>query len=150
MTMNLRPLALLLPLMLSAPAIAAELELRRSGSSYANGDPIWTLQLRDGAVIRDQWQAVASAKRHQQLDRRWSPGNGSPLPKGTYRVGPAEPWGADLWLQLDPLFPTSRSALGIHNCYPGIGCICIPDRKDLTDLADAVRRYNVTRLKVVD
>ena len=50
MTMNLRPLALMLPLMLSAPAIAAELELRRSGSSYANGDPIWTLQLRDGAV----------------------------------------------------------------------------------------------------
>ena len=150
MTMNLRPLALLLPLMLCAPAIAAELELRRSGSSYANGDPIWTLQLRDGAVIRDQWQAVASAKRHQQLDRRWSPGNGSPLPKGTYRVGPAEPWGADLWLPLDPLFPTSRSALGIHNCYPGIGCICIPDRKELTDLADAVRRYNVTRLKVVD
>ena len=150
MTMNLRPLALLLPLMLCAPAIAAELELRRSGSSYANGDPIWTLQLRDGAVIRDQWQAVASAQRPQQLDRRWSPGNGSPLPKGTYRVGPPEPWGADLWLQLDPLFPTSRSALGIHNCYPGIGCICIPDRKELTDLADAVRRYNVTRLKVVD
>jgi len=150
MTMNLRPLALMLPLMLSAPAIAAELELRRSGSSYANGDPIWALQLRDGAVIRDQWQAVASAQRHQQLDRRWSPGNGSPLPKGTYRVGPPEPWGADLWLQLDPLFATSRSALGIHNCYPGIGCICIPDRQELSDLADAVRRYNVTRLKVVD
>ena len=72
------------------------------------------------------------------------------VPKGTYRVGPPEPWGADLWLQLDPLFPTSRSALGIHNCYPGIGCICIPDRQELSDLADAVRRYNGTRLKVVD
>ena len=148
--MSLRALTLILPLILSAPTLAAELELRRTGSSYDNGDPIWMLQLRDGGHVREQWQAVASAKRHQQLDRRWSPGNGSPLPKGTYRVGAPEPWGADLWLQLDPLFPTSRSALGIHNCYPGIGCICIPDRQELSDLADAVRRYNVTRLKVVD
>ena len=148
--MTLRALTLMLPLILSAPSLAAELELRRSGSSYVNGDPIWVLQLRDGGQVQQQWQAVASAKRHQQLDRRWSPGNGSPLPKGTYRVGAPEPWGADLWLQLDPLFPTSRSALGIHNCYPGIGCICIPDRQELSDLADAVRRYNVTRLKVVD
>ena len=46
--------------------------------------------------------------------------------------------------------PTSRSALGIHNCYPGVGCICIPDREQLTSLADAVRRYNINRLKVVD
>ena len=148
--MALRALSLILPLILSAPSLAAELELRRTGSSYDNGDPIWLLQLRDGGQVQQQWQAVASAKRHQQLDRRWSPGNGSPLPKGTYRVGEPEPWGADLWLQLDPLFPTSRSALGIHNCYPGIGCICIPDRQELSDLADAVRRYNVTRLKVVD
>ena len=58
--------------------------------------------------------------------------------------------GQDLWLQLDPLFPTSRSALGIHNCYPGVGCICIPDREQLSSLADAVRRYNINRLKVVD
>ena len=78
------------------------------------------------------------------------PETGSPLPKGTYQLGQPEPWGQDLWLQLDPLFPTSRSALGIHNCYPGVGCICIPDREQLSSLADAVRRYNINRLKVVD
>ena len=53
-------------------------------------------------------------------------------------------------MQLDPLFPTSRSALGIHNCYPGVGCICIPDRQTLNSLADAVRRYNVDQLTVVN
>ena len=91
--MTLRALSLILPLILSAPSLAAELELRRTGSSYDKGDPIWLLQLRDGGHVQQQWQAVASAKRHQQLDRRWSPGNGSPLPKGTYRVGAPEPWG---------------------------------------------------------
>jgi hypothetical protein len=108
------------------------------------------LQLVEAGRVLQSWQAVASAKAHQNLDRRWSPGNGSPLPKGSYRLGQPEPWGQDLWMQLDPLFPTSRSALGIHNCYPGVGCICIPDRQTLNSLADAVRRYNVDRLTVVN
>ena len=129
---------------------AANLQLKRTSATYANGDPIWQLELIDSGRVIKSWKAVASAKQHQQLDRRWSPGNGSPLPKGNYRLGPPEPWGQDLWMQLDPLFPTSRSALGIHNCYPGIGCICIPDRAQLEDLANAVRRYSVNQLKVVN
>ena len=143
-------LALTLPVVVQAAANAAELELRRSGRNDNQGAPIWILQLRAEGSIRQQWPASASAAAHQQLDRRWSPGNGSPLPKGRYRVGPPEPWGSDIWLQLDPLFPTSRSALGIHNCYPGVGCICLPDRQQLGSLADAVRRYGITRLTVLD
>ena len=134
----------------AAWAAPANLQLKRTGSTYANGDPIWQLQLIEAGRVIQSWQAVASAKAHQNLDRRWSPGNGSPLPKGNYRLGQPEPWGQDLWMQLDPLFPTSRSALGIHNCYPGVGCICIPDREQLEDLANAVRRYNVDQLKVVN
>ena len=128
----------------------ASLELKRTTTTYPNGDPIWQLQLIEAGRVLQSWQAVASAKQHQTLDRRWSPGNGSPLPKGSYRLGQPEPWGQDLWMQLDPLFPTTRSALGIHNCYPGVGCICIPDRQTLNSLADAVRRYNVDRLTVVN
>ena len=124
--------------------------LQRTSENNANGDPIWSLKLQQNGQSLQRWQAVASAKRHQQLDRRWSPGNGSPLPKGNYRLGAPEPWGNDVWMQLDPLFQTSRSGLGIHNCYPGVGCICIPNRDDLTSLADAVRRHNIKTLIVVD
>ena len=143
-------LALVLPVALQAGAHAAELELRRSGRNDAQGTPLWIVQLKAEGRIRQQWPATASAAVHQQLDRRWSPGNGSPLPKGRYKLGQPEPWGSDLWLQLDPLFATSRSALGIHNCYPGVGCICIPDRQQLESLAAAVRRHGITRLTVLD
>ncbi len=131
-------------------ASETRLLLRRTSDNNANGDPLWSLQLQQNGQSLQRWQAVASAKRHQQLDRRWSPDNGSPLPKGNYRLGAPEPWGHDVWMQLDPLFQTSRSGLGIHNCYPGVGCICIPNRDDLTSLADAVRRYNVKQLIVLD
>ena len=146
----LAPLLLSLGWASASWATPASLQLKRTSGTYANGDPIWQVQLLQQGQVLQRWKAVASAKQHQNLDRRWSPGNGSPLPKGTYRLGQPEPWGQDLWLQLDPLFPTSRSALGIHNCYPGVGCICIPDREQLSSLADAVRRYNINRLKVVD
>jgi hypothetical protein len=29
--------------------------------------------------------------------------------------------------------------LGIHRCYPGTGCICIPSRTDIEALAEWVR-----------
>jgi hypothetical protein len=131
-------------------AAPANLELKRTNNNYDNGDPIWQLQLIEAGRVVQSWKAAAGAKQHQNLDRRWSPGNSSPLPKGNYRLGEPEPWGQDLWMQLDPLFPTTRSALGIHNCSRGVGCICIPDREQLEDLADAVRRYNVDQLKVVN
>lgn len=143
--------ALLLGLLPTASAASeATLVLKRSSASFPNGDPRWQLQLmREGKVLQS-WTAAASARRHQALDRLWTPGNGSPLPQGSYRLGRPEPWGRDIWMQLDPLFATRRSGLGIHNCYPGVGCICIPDRQQLSRLADAVRRHQVTRLRVVD
>ncbi|MFZ9149127.1 hypothetical protein [Vulcanococcus sp.] len=136
---------------IAGPAVGeASLQLRRSSASFANGDPVWQLQLRQNGKVLKSWRAAASAKQHQGLDRRWSPGNGSPLPRGLYRLGQPEPWGRDLWMQLDPLFKTARTGLGIHNCYPGVGCICIPDRQQLSSLAAAVRHYGVRRLNVID
>ncbi|MEI6359603.1 MAG: hypothetical protein WCO50_04660, partial [Synechococcus sp. ELA619] len=51
-----------------------------------------------------------------------------------------------------PLFLlwNSRSALGIHHCFPGVGCICIPDRQALNSLAAAIRRWQIKSLKVID
>lgn len=137
---------------LAIPISAGEaiLKFHRTEENFANGDPIWRLELQQKGETILSWKAAASSKRHQQLDRRWAPGNGAPLPQGTYQVGKPEKWGNDIWLQLDPLFRTSRTGLGIHNCYPGVGCICIPDRKDLENLAKTVQSKQVNRLVVAN
>ena len=129
---------------------AAILTLERTKDTYRNGDPVWLLKLTHGPKQVASWQAAAGSSNRQQLDRRWSPGNGSPLPPGTYRLGSPEPHGQDLWIDLQPKFATSRSALGIHNCFPGVGCICIPDRQALNSLAAAIRRWQIKSLQVIN
>jgi hypothetical protein len=128
---------------------AVILTLERTSETYRNGDPMWLLKLMDGPKRLASWTAAAGASNRQRLDRRWSPGNGSPLPPGSYRLGSPEPLGQDLWIDLQPQFATSRSELGIHNCFPGVGCICIPDRKSLNSLAEAIRRWQIRSLKVI-
>jgi hypothetical protein len=77
--------ALLLPLLIG-PAIAAEsqLQLRPSQERFASGDRIWWLEWRQGKRLMQRWAAASGASQSQGLDRRWSPGNGAPLPVGTY------------------------------------------------------------------
>ena len=84
----------------------------------------------------------------KHADRLWSPGNASPLPAGTYQLGTPEPWGDDLWFDLQPHFETTRSALGVHRCYPGTGCICIPNRTDIEALAAWVRASGLREITV--
>ena len=139
-------LTLLPQRLLAAPA---ELLLRPSGERFATGDPIWWLELRQGSRQLGRWAAATGLKDKQDADRRWSPGNGAPLPTGLYRVGRPQPWGRDLWVDLQPLFPTRRSALGIHHCFPGVGCICLPKRAQLDQLAALIRRHGVSRLLVL-
>jgi len=130
-------------------ATSPQLVLRPGGERFASGDPIWWLELRQGQRQLGRWAAASGLKQQQTADRRWSPGNGAPLPIGAYSVGRPEPWGRDLWIDLQPLFRTTRSALGIHNCFPGVGCICLPDRAQLNELAALIRRHGVRRLEVL-
>ena len=95
-------------------------------------------------------QRQVGIAQRQTADRLWSPGNASPLPAGTYRLGAPEPWGDDLWFDLQPHFQTTRSALGIHRCYPGTGCICIPNRDDIEALASWVKRSGIKTLTVTN
>ena len=120
------------------------LEARRSDLRGSTTSGTWVQQLLA------QWPAVSGYKSKQKADRLWSPGNGAPLPVGTYALGQPEPWGTDLWLNLAPQFETDRSGLGIHNCNPGSGCLCIPNRNDLKVLADWVQATGIQELKVVD
>ena len=143
-------IAVLLPLLIG-PVIAAEnqLLLRPSQERFSSGDRIWWLEWRQGKQLLQRWAAASGAGQSQGLDRRWSPGNGAPLPAGTYDLGRPEPWGRALWIGLEPRFSTRRSGLGIHHCFPGVGCICLPQRRELDQLASLIRRHDIRRLVVL-
>ena len=126
------------------------LEARRSNPTGSSPTGSWALELFKGEQLLAQWPAVSGYGSKQTADRLWSPGNGAPLPIGTYALGQPEPWGSDLWLNLEPQFKTDRSGLGIHNCNPGSGCLCIPNRNDLNVLANWVEATGIKKLRIVD
>ncbi|MFM7268698.1 MAG: hypothetical protein ACKOZT_08950 [Cyanobium sp.] len=140
--------ALQLPMgALAAPSV--QLLLRPSQERFSSGDPIWWLEVRQGPRLLKRWAAATGQPSKQTADRFWTPGNGAPLPPGAYSVGDPEPWNADLWIGLEPLFETRRGGLGIHNCFPGVGCICLPIRPQLDQLAALIRQHGIRRLEVL-
>lgn len=142
----------LLVLVAFGTPVRAEMQLTvsRSQARFPGGDPIWRLQLVDGTRVLRRWQAASGDRGRQSADRLWSPGNAAPLPPGRYRVGRPEPWGSDLWIDLQPGFATARSGLGIHHCFPGVGCLCLPDRQALNELAALIERHRVRVLTVLN
>lgn len=144
------PLAWLLGMgVLASPAQAEVLlTVARTQVRHPSGDPVWQLQLVDGQRVLRRWAAASGRRDRQGADRLWSPGNAAPLPPGRYRVGRPEPWGQDLWIDLQPTFATRRSGLGIHNCFPGVGCLCLRERAALDTLAALIERHQVRTLVV--
>ena len=129
---------------------ALQLSTRRTAERFPDGNRIWKVELHRGSRLLASWPAASGVAGRQTADRRWSPGNAAPLPAGEYSLGRPEPWGNDLWFDLTPRFDTTRSALGIHRCYPGTGCICIPKRADIDALASWVKASGIRTLKVVN
>ena len=115
-----------------------------------HGKGLWLLELHQGSEILARWPAVSGTPSSQGLDRRWSPGNGAPLPAGEYNLAPPEPWGQDIWVNLTPRFDTSRSGLGIHHCNPGSGCLCLPDRASLLALTAWMQQVDLQQLSVLN
>ncbi len=126
------------------------LSTRRTEERFQDGNRRWKVELHRGTTLLASWDAASGIAERQTADRRWSPGNAAPLPAGDYSLGQPEPWGDDLWFDLQPRFDTSRSALGIHRCYPGTGCICLPSRVDIDALAAWVRQSDLRSLTVVN
>ena len=126
------------------------LSTRRTADLFPDGNRVWRVELHRGGRLLASWPAASGIAARQSADRRWSPGNAAPLPAGVYSLGRPEPWGQDLWFDLKPRFNTTRSALGIHRCYPGTGCICLPSRADIDALAAWVRQGNIRQIKVLN
>ena len=127
-----------------------QLTARRSDLKGDHGQRLWLLELHQGSEILARWPAVSGTPSSQGLDRRWSPGNGAPLPAGEYNLAPPEPWGEDIWVNLTPRFDTRRSGLGIHHCNPGSGCLCLPDRASLLALTAWMQKVDLRRLSVLN
>ncbi|MBC8169297.1 MAG: hypothetical protein ISR06_04675 [Synechococcus sp. BS30m-G30] len=108
----------------------------------------WVVELFQGSERLARWSAISGYNTKPTADRRWSPGNGAALPIGDYLLGQPEPWGTDIWLNLQPTFKTERSGLGIHHCNPGSGCLCIPNRTDLEAIAAWVKATKINKLTV--
>ena len=126
------------------------LSTRRTEERFPDGNRLWKVELHRGERLLASWDAASGIAERQTADRRWSPGNAAPLPVGDYSLGQPEPCGDDLWFDLQPLFDTTRSALGIHRCYPGTGCICMPNRAEIDALAAWVKRGRLSKLRVIN
>ncbi|MCP9808737.1 hypothetical protein KBY58_04740 [Cyanobium sp. HWJ4-Hawea] len=141
-------------LLLASPAgwgtPAHELVFERVNGKLASGDQRWRLQVRQGPLTVASWPAASGTVTAQRVDRRWSPGNGAPLPMGVYGIDRPEAWGGSWWIALKPRFATSRSALGIHTCLPGTGCICLPSKADTDAVARWISTKRINVLKVIN
>ena len=137
---------------LSAEPAQAPLSLsaRRTEQHRQDGERLWKLELHQGDRLLASWEAVSGSASSQSLDRQWSPGNGAPLPAGTYSLGLPEPWGSDVWFSLTPRFETTRTGLGIHGCNPGSGCVCLPERTSLEALTKWVSTSQIQTLRVLN
>ena len=140
-----------------SPELAAELgqaplalSARRTEQQRQDGERLWKLELHQGDRLLASWEAVSGSASSQSLDRKWSPGNGAPLPAGTYSLGLPEAWGSDVWFSLTPRFKTTRTGLGIHGCNPGSGCVCLPERASLEALAKWVSTSQIQTLRVLN
>ena len=140
-----------------SPELAAELgqapvslSARHTEQQRQDGERLWKLELRLGDRLLASWEAVSGSASSQSLDRKWSPGNGAPLPAGTYSLGLPEAWGSDIWFGLTPRFETTRTGLGIHGCNPGSGCVCLPERASLEALANWVSTFQIQTLRVLN
>ena len=136
------------PALLQGHRDSFSLKARSLTSTGTTSNGQWVVELFQGNDRLGRWPAISGYNTKPKADRRWSPGNGAALPIGDYLLGQPEPWGTDIWLNLQPQFKTDRSGLGIHNCNPGSGCLCIPNRTDLEAIAAWVKATGINKLTV--
>lgn len=125
------------------------------------GNPIYELRLYGNGRLIATYQTVTGRANSQNRNRHQA-GTEAPLPDGQYQVASAEVAGTHpevggRFLPIEPLFPTGRSALGIHydpsfqqaNGEDGTqGCIALTNKRDLEQVLQYVYTYQPQYLEV--
>ena len=135
--------------------------LTSMGRKNGMGNPVYLLSLyANGQKIGD-YPTVTGRADTQNRNRNVS-GTEAPLPRGRYSVAGSivagtHPEVGGRFLPIYPLFPTGRSALGIHydpsfnksNGQDGTaGCIALTNKQDLDRVLDFVRSHPPKYLEV--
>ncbi len=125
------------------------------------GNPIYTLSLYANGELLGTYPTVTGRANTQNRNRHQE-GTKAPLPDGRYEVASSVVPGTHAevggrFLPIEPLFPTNRSALGIHfdpsfeksNGEDGTeGCIALVQEQDLDQVLNYVRTYQPQYLEV--
>lgn len=125
------------------------------------GNPLYELRLYANGRPINAYLTV-SGRKHTQNRNRNKAGTEAPLPDGKYKVtrlpiAGSIPEAGNLFLPIQPLFSTGRSALGIHydpsfgknNGEDGTsGCIALTNKQELNQVLNYVRTYQPQYLEV--
>jgi GH24 family phage-related lysozyme (muramidase) len=146
-----------------APTPVSVATLSRTGKKEAKGCEELKLVIGDQSFICRSGQPWAQV--FEQGNMNNVPGSMRPLPAGKWKIGLIEFAGgkdnyeADwseaigpVWVGLEPMFKTRRSAIGIHidgNAYGTAGCLGARSMADLKGIVAALRKYNPKILDVV-
>lgn len=131
------------------------------GGINALGNPFYRINLYANGHLLHSYPTV-SGRAYTQNRNRDRAGTEAPLPDGKYKIARAPipgtiPEAGNLFLPIQPLFQTGRSALGIHydpsfeknNGEDGTsGCIALTNKGQLDDLLNYVRIYQPEYLEV--
>lgn len=135
--------------------------LTPSGRTNDLGNPLFELRIYANNQLLGSFLTV-SGRRHTQHRDRHRSGTEAPLPNGTYTVARSYtrgniPEAGERFLPITPLFPTGRTALGIHvdpsfNQHNGedgtSGCIGLTSIRDLDQLLNYVYTYHPQYINV--
>jgi hypothetical protein len=135
--------------------------LTPTNTTNAVGNPIYELRLYGNGQLIAVYPTV-TGKATTQSKNRHQEGTEAPLPDGKYSVASGaipgtDPEVGELFLPIEPLFSTGRTALGIHydpsfqksNGEDGTqGCIALTQKQDLDEVLYYVNIYQPQYIEV--
>lgn len=146
---------------LNSPRASSYMALTPTEKTNKLGNPLYELNLYVNGELFQTYKVVTGRHNTQNRDRNKA-GTEAPLPDGKYQVVSStipgtHPEVGGRFLPIYPLFPTGRSALGIHydpsfeedNGEDGTsGCIALTNKSDFDKVLEYIRIYQPQYLEV--